>query len=633
MSDSQQEKITGFDYLELVLRYVENDKEKLIEKFKKSVPIIQDTVNSYSKEIKSSDKLSLANSIAKNLAFFIGDIEDNNQFSIKFIEGFKTKKFFKLLEGFSNDAQIEINEKLLDLIKKKKNLNTISNEIAVRLSEIVKVYNNIKDKTNSLKGSDRLEMLLRSLGSIRRFLDVRFYMSEYLIRYTLKTALEDGQVKRVANNYGKGLEDFVANRLANVLEEYNYKKIQEFINKKSYLNFTYNHLNFMESYIKIRFNEDLKNDPKNFFKHLPIKGREHKVNGSYGLEITLRDFESYREDLDRIFCQSGEIIRDKLKIAFEEGREKGLKNNFQDNCLADFVAGKISQWITETMLNKAQEKNKNNVDKNLFYAPSLVDQLTYEYRKIKSEWGFINRFLYIIGQENLKSENARKYLHHGLGRRLGNMVRCIDNIYRIWPLNITSLKKEDIMDVEINLESFIINCDAIFNNITHIWIEEKKPSKKLKLQEIGLNKSCKKMRELFSDEFQKKLKFFDLWFETITNTRNSLAHRIPPYIPPYSIDSKDKQQVTRLYKEKDRLLLSGDIKSYNKISAEIRLYKRFIPFMAQSDIKTQKDSYLYFHQKIISDWRNIVVILEDFFEELIGEHHPFHLIRYDGKRQ
>ena len=473
-----------------------------------------------------------------------------------------------------------------------------------------------------LKGSKEIETFLMGLKFLENFSDIRFYMSEYLIKYTLKTAFDDDQVSKSTDGHQKDLADSVLNKLADALCEYNYKEIQEFIDGKS-RHLTHNCFNFIKSYMQICFEKDFKNDPKNFFDCLPIKGRENRSNGSRKLENIIRELEYYQEYLKIFFYQSGENIKKRLILALQEGQEKKLKNDFKDNCLADFVANEIAEWIKETIINNFPKEKQE-----FFYPPILTKKLNYDCRKIKQEKRFIMYFIYFITEQGLiKNEKAKEHLLQGVGRRLKHLSRCVDNIYNIWPLNKPLISDEERTDVEINLKSFIIDCDALLDNLAHIWKEESNNStvRKFSKHNIGLRKSCKKMRKLFSKDFQKKLEHFDSWFDFLKYRRDFLVHTIPPYIPPFVIDPNDKQKF-RLLCEKQENLEIGDIESYNAITEEIKSYQRSIPLMAHSYIEGMKP--YYFHKQIIIDWKTIVNIFEDFFEELKGEHYPFHLIKY-----
>jgi hypothetical protein len=47
----------------------------------------------------------------------------------------------------------------------------------------------------------------------------------------------------------------------------------------------------------------------------------------------------------------------------------------------------------------------------------------------------------------LKSGKAREYLSHGIGRRLGVISRCLDNVFRIFPPERTKLlTREELAD-------------------------------------------------------------------------------------------------------------------------------------------------------------------------------------------
>jgi len=65
----------------------------------------------------------------------------------------------------------------------------------------------------------------------------------------------------------------------------------------------------------------------------------------------------------------------------------------------------------------------------------------------------------------LKVEKAREYLQHGACRRVKTIVRCLDNVFRIFaPERTKPLPGGDVSDV-INLQAFIANVYGVFDNV------------------------------------------------------------------------------------------------------------------------------------------------------------------------
>ena len=64
---------------------------------------------------------------------------------------------------------------------------------------------------------------------------------------------------------------------------------------------------------------------------------------------------------------------------------------------------------------------------------------------------------------NLTNDKAKEYLTQGVGRRLVILTRCIENIFRIFPLGQTErLARDELTDLGINLHAFFVNISGLF---------------------------------------------------------------------------------------------------------------------------------------------------------------------------
>lgn len=139
----------------------------------------------------------------------------------------------------------------------------------------------------------------------------------------------------------------------------------------------------------------------------------------------------------------------------------------------------------------------------------------------------------------LKNKKAQEYLMQGAGRRIKILSRCIDNVFKIFPLEKKDLlSSNELADLTINLHAFFVNTSGIFDNLGWIFVHENnlfgKP-KEGKINKLGVGLFNEKTQE----HLNQKLKAYltsertQTWYNDYSkNYRDALAHRIPLYVPP-----------------------------------------------------------------------------------------------------
>lgn len=154
---------------------------------------------------------------------------------------------------------------------------------------------------------------------------------------------------------------------------------------------------------------------------------------------------------------------------------------------------------------------------------------------------------------------AREFALHGLSRRLGVLIRCIDNTFRIIPPQMEEVPTSDAtQDATIQLQAFIINVSGCLDNLAWIWVVERNILKangaRLSPKEIGLRTPNVSVRESLPDGFREYLESIADWFAYLESYRHALAHQIPLYIPPYAIDPRNEADTMRSRRRSRRAL-------------------------------------------------------------------------------
>lgn len=151
---------------------------------------------------------------------------------------------------------------------------------------------------------------------------------------------------------------------------------------------------------------------------------------------------------------------------------------------------------------------------------------------------------YIILSPNLKAE-AQEHCNHGICRRLNIIGECIAYFFgEIPPAINKELSIEERSRSSIYLHAFLINICGIIDNMAWLWAFHSNLDKKLDLEKK------KRMVGLFNKDFSdylpesllKQVAEYTDWYNFTVHHRHPTAHRIPPYIIPYTISESDSSK-------------------------------------------------------------------------------------------
>ena len=226
------------------------------------------------------------------------------------------------------------------------------------------------------------------------------------------------------------------------------------------------------------------------------------------------------------------------------------------------------------------------------------------YRELISKWAL----------RDLKSNAAAEYAHHGFLRRVKTLRQCIDNTFRlISPASRKVPSEARRLNASINIQAFYANLFGAIDNLAWVWVHER--SLKMARTRVGLKVEHKELRETFSIAFQDYLASRDDWMKYVIEYRDALAHRIPLYIPPGTVGSKDqsayeefeRRKIQALYKREDPAL-------YESISLKQSKLLVFKPIITHSLAEAQ--GWYPFHKQMVIDFLTIEEMADKMLEEL-----------------
>ncbi|WP_162901315.1 hypothetical protein [Breoghania sp. L-A4] len=130
------------------------------------------------------------------------------------------------------------------------------------------------------------------------------------------------------------------------------------------------------------------------------------------------------------------------------------------------------------------------------------------------------------------------------------MVRAIDVVFEKLPPELDTIPDRDtVVDATLMIQAFVLNAFGCLDNLAWIWVCEKPVlnarGKELGPLEVGLGPKRRDVRASFSKEFVAYLEKRQDWVDKhLKGFRDSLAHRIPLYIPPYIVSPRLSKSTT-----------------------------------------------------------------------------------------
>ncbi len=167
--------------------------------------------------------------------------------------------------------------------------------------------------------------------------------------------------------------------------------------------------------------------------------------------------------------------------------------------------------------------------------------MNHQYEQLKFSWSWAQ----------FQTEKGKEYALHGFSRRISTLKRCIDNIFAIFPPEKREkLNSEEMKDVEINLQAFFLNIFGCLDNLIWVWVFEKNVTDKKGnfLGSVDRNRALTYRHKVaypdlskqnvdqfvynsLPDSLQEEVAKTQTWFQALKIFRDSLAHRVPLYVP------------------------------------------------------------------------------------------------------
>ncbi len=237
------------------------------------------------------------------------------------------------------------------------------------------------------------------------------------------------------------------------------------------------------------------------------------------------------------------------------------------------------------------------------FTDEQVDQLYTECRKNLNCLHKLMLQTVVEGQES-DHEGVREHLLHGVSRRLNVIKKSIGNIFEWFPPETDRpLELETLADVQINLHAFMINLYGIFDNWAWAFVYKHNLE-----NHTGGRRGVGLFNRNTSKYLPKSLRDY-LSTETIINWhesylksyRDSLAHRIPLYIPPAEYTDEDADRYQELDKEIVNTIKAMEFDKLDRLYEEQRSIGRPSFRFLHAYKESEPPRPMLLHPQILSD--------------------------------
>jgi hypothetical protein len=228
-----------------------------------------------------------------------------------------------------------------------------------------------------------------------------------------------------------------------------------------------------------------------------------------------------------------------------------------------------------------------------------------QYRKLSEKY-FARRY---------NTNRGAEFAKHGFCRRMETLVHITENVFDLLPPDLEAIPdRDDVVSATVAIQAFTLNAFGCLDNLAWIWVLEKdvrgKGGAELLPTEVGLGK--KYVRKSLTDAFRNYLDSRQDWLANLIDFRDSLAHRIPLFIPPYVVPAPNIEKYQALdaaaFGEPGR-----DPVEYERLKAEQKALVQFVPGMTHSIYEKAPD--VEFHSQLLNDY----VTLDEYGWTLLEE--------------
>ncbi|MGO6724947.1 hypothetical protein ACCS51_28755 [Rhizobium ruizarguesonis] len=221
-------------------------------------------------------------------------------------------------------------------------------------------------------------------------------------------------------------------------------------------------------------------------------------------------------------------------------------------------------------------------------------------------------------RHTFRDPKAREHAVTGFARRIDSLAHCIEVVFGALPPDLEGIpERTALVEASVNIQAFVINAAGCCDNLAWTWALEigatQPDGVPLLQRQIGLTSECQHLWRTIPEPLRRLLTERRPWFKHIKGFRDSLAHRIPLYIPPYTVSPDNIDEYNRLEKENWDALIAGDVALHESLLQQQEKIKRFLPFIVHSYDDNSPNAV--FHAQLLADFHTVEELGQLFLAE------------------
>lgn len=216
----------------------------------------------------------------------------------------------------------------------------------------------------------------------------------------------------------------------------------------------------------------------------------------------------------------------------------------------------------------------------------------------------------------LSSPDAREMMQHGVSRRIADLKHGLERVFEIIPPLEAEPTQAALRDATAFLQAFVINIFGTMDNLAWLWRLQAdvrgRNNQPLHRHRIGLTPDHTELRQSLSAQTQAYLQGTDEWFGYLEDYRHALAHRIPLYIPPKTLDEEAAAEFRRLGEQVGAD--DWDWERWGEVLDAQRALGAFEPLMTHAYGEGARP--VRFHGQMICDFATVIEVAEHIVVDL-----------------
>ncbi len=143
------------------------------------------------------------------------------------------------------------------------------------------------------------------------------------------------------------------------------------------------------------------------------------------------------------------------------------------------------------------------------------------------------------------------------------------------------------------------------------------------LEWVGLRTKNEIVKNSLGKEFRQFLETMSDWFEYLEEYRHALAHRIPLYVPPFSIAPADADRYSELERSIFNLVQRKEVEAHARRRERDNL-RFFQPLIVHS--WTSEARPIQFHTQMLTDFKTVELIGAKLLDECANRPHELEVL-------